>query len=91
MKHVSELTRLLEAGDKTLLNARAVAAMRRRTAAEADRSYRPEPGGWTWIWSDLHLHHANIIHHCDRPFAPVHQMDLALLQAWREAVGAPTP
>ena len=47
------------------------------------------PGGRTrtWIWSDLHLHHQNIIRYCHRPFETVEAMDEALLTAWRETVG----
>ncbi|MCY4511602.1 MAG: hypothetical protein OXG35_32245 [Acidobacteria bacterium] len=48
-----------------------------------------EPGGRrVWIWSDLHLQHANIIRHCNRPFDNVDEMDRRLLDAWRARVGA---
>jgi calcineurin-like phosphoesterase family protein len=39
-----------------------------------------------YIWSDLHLGHANIIKHGNRPFADVEAMDQALLHAWRTTV-----
>ena len=41
----------------------------------------------TWIWSDLHLEHAEIIRHGDRPHRDVHAMNAMLLSAWRERVG----
>lgn len=40
----------------------------------------------TWIWSDLHLDHAAIIHHSDRPHPDVHAMNTMLFRAWRERV-----
>ncbi len=41
----------------------------------------------TWVWSDLHLRHANIIKHCGRPFTDARDMDRALMTAWKSAVG----
>ena len=41
----------------------------------------------TWVWSDLHLRHANTIKHCNRPFADAREMDRALMAAWTSAVG----
>ena len=57
--------------------------------AEARR--RP-PGALTpdrpaWVWSDLHLHHRNIIGYTKRPLASCEQMDRVLHGAWRQAVG----
>ena len=43
-------------------------------------------GKW-WIWSDLHLHHKNIMRYCERPFDGVTEMDDALYDAWDSAVG----
>ncbi|MGI8756381.1 MAG: metallophosphoesterase [Acidimicrobiales bacterium] len=40
----------------------------------------------TWLTSDLHLGHANIIGYCDRPFADVEDMDRELVSRWRERV-----
>ncbi|MYD86143.1 MAG: hypothetical protein F4Y14_08145 [Acidobacteria bacterium] len=40
----------------------------------------------TWLWSDLHLEHAGIIGHGDRPHPDVHAMNAMLLGAWRERV-----
>ena len=39
------------------------------------------------MWSDLHLHHRNIIRYTERPFASCEQMDGFLHGAWRQAVG----
>ena len=41
-----------------------------------------------WLWSDLHLHHRNIIRYADRPHATVESMNAELLEAWRAAVAA---
>ena len=45
------------------------------------------PDANTWVWSDLHLQHRNIIKYSERPFENVDQMDDALHRAWRNAVG----
>ena len=36
--------------------------------------------------ADLHLGHANVIRHCDRPFRSVDEMDEALIQNWNSRV-----
>ena len=36
--------------------------------------------------SDLHLGHANVIRHCDRPFADANEMDAALINNWNAKV-----
>ena len=36
--------------------------------------------------SDLHLGHANVIHHCSRPFADVDEMDRVLIDNWNRVV-----
>ena len=36
--------------------------------------------------SDLHLGHANVIRHCNRPFADVIQMDKTLVENWNRIV-----
>lgn len=36
--------------------------------------------------SDLHLGHANVIRHCDRPFADADEMDAALINNWNAKV-----
>lgn len=53
----------------------------------------PPPGGprgpsKVWFTSDQHFGHANIIRHCNRPFAHALAMDKAILQAWQARVGA---
>jgi len=51
----------------------------------------PRPG-WralktkTWFSADLHLGHANIIGHCDRPFRTVEQMNETIIARWNERV-----
>ena len=45
---------------------------------------RPES---TWVWSDLHLGHDNIIRYTNRPFADAAQMDLSLYDNWEATVG----
>jgi calcineurin-like phosphoesterase family protein len=40
-----------------------------------------------WFTSDLHFGHANIIDHCNRPYADVREMDAALVDNWNSAVG----
>jgi calcineurin-like phosphoesterase family protein len=40
----------------------------------------------TWLTSDLHLGHANIIRYCDRPFRDVEEMDAELVRRWNERV-----
>ena len=44
--------------------------------------------GKTWFTADTHLGHANIIKHCDRPFATVQEMDAALVATWNAVVRA---
>ena len=36
--------------------------------------------------ADLHLGHANVIRHCDRPFKSVDEMDEALIRNWNSRV-----
>ena len=36
--------------------------------------------------SDLHLGHANVIHHCSRPFADVDEMGRVLIDNWNRVV-----
>ena len=49
--------------------------------------HRPD-GRRTWVWSDLHLRHANIIKYCKRPFANARDMDGTMMTAWKSVVGA---
>lgn len=41
----------------------------------------------TWFTSDHHFGHANIIRHCERPFASAAGMDAALVANWNACVG----
>ena len=45
------------------------------------------PDARTWVWSDLHLGHNNIITFQDRPFDSLGQMNEALWYAWADTVG----
>ncbi len=40
----------------------------------------------TWLTADLHLGHANVIQHCDRPFGSVGEMDAELVARWNAVV-----
>lgn len=40
----------------------------------------------TWITSDLHFGHTNIIKFCNRPFANADEMDGKLIRQWRQTV-----
>jgi len=40
----------------------------------------------TWLTSDLHIGHANIIRYCNRPFTGVGHMNAELVRRWRERV-----
>jgi calcineurin-like phosphoesterase family protein len=40
----------------------------------------------TWLTSDLHLGHENIIRYCDRPFRDAAEMDDELVRRWNERV-----
>ena len=41
----------------------------------------------TWLFSDPHFDHANIIRYCERPFKDVEEMNETLLRNYRELVG----
>ncbi|MFW7268694.1 metallophosphoesterase [Gluconacetobacter sp. Hr-1-5] len=40
----------------------------------------------TWFTADTHFGHANILKHCNRPFASVTEMDAALIANWNARV-----
>jgi len=40
----------------------------------------------TWLTSDLHLFHKNIIQYCDRPFCDEYQMNETIVNVWNETV-----
>lgn len=42
--------------------------------------------GNLWFSSDFHLDHANVIRHCNRPYAHVDEMNEALIQNWNTCV-----
>ena len=42
--------------------------------------------GRTWIWSDLHLDHADVVWCFNRPFRTSQAMCRALVEAWRQTV-----
>ena len=39
-----------------------------------------------YFTADLHLGHANVIQHCNRPFTSAEEMDAALIRNWNETV-----
>ena len=41
---------------------------------------------YTWIWSDLHLNHLNVIEYESRPFETTEIMDSFLLNQWKQTV-----
>lgn len=40
----------------------------------------------TWLTSDLHFGHANVIKYCNRPFLDVNEMNEILIKNWNEVV-----
>lgn len=42
----------------------------------------------TWITSDLHLDHSNIIKYCHRPFKDVMEMNDVLIRNWNDAIAS---
>ena len=82
----AELARMLGPEAGRHVNRKTTAWMLKHAAATEGGTYTPETGARTWIWSDLHLHHNNIIRYCGRPFQSVDAMNEALLAAWKETV-----
>ena len=82
--NVNELLRLQTSAAKHKPS-KALRAMIRE-AQRTNGGLYEEDGGATWIWSDLHLHHANIIRYCARPFRDRDEMDEALLGAWQKEI-----
>ena len=82
----AELARMLGPEAGRHVNRKTTAWMLKHAAATEGGIYTPETGARTWIWSDLHLHHKNIIRYCSRPFQSVETMNESLLAAWKETV-----
>ncbi len=59
-----------------------------RATGELPARRLSESAGTTWVWSDLHLGHENIIRYTNRPFEDVAEMDARLYANWEAAVGA---
>ena len=70
--------------EKAQAGRRSVGAMRDELARQGVGRFVPEDQ--TWLWSDLHLHHDNIIRYCDRPFKAVGEMNDVIMGAWKGAV-----
>ena len=45
------------------------------------------PADATWVWSDLHLGHENIIRYTNRPFEDIEAMNAHLYANWEASVG----
>ena len=50
------------------------------------RTFRETDGRGIWIWSDLHLGHADSVWYFDRPFIDPEHMDQSLHRAWTRTV-----
>ena len=83
--YARDLDAALRAGDPRRLSPKSARSM----LAETKRGCGAElvDADSAWIWSDLHLHHRNIIRYAGRPHPSVVAMDAALLEIWRSAVG----
>ena len=81
-----QLTKMLEPGRTPQMKRKTVRQMLSYMKRTEGGTYTETPGARTWLWSDLHLHHGNIIRYCKRPFTSVEAMDAALLDAWRDSV-----
>ncbi len=84
----TQLGKLIEPGrPDTHVNPKSTRWMIRLAEITDGGTFTPGDETRTWIWSDLHLHHRNIIRYCRRPFETVEAMNEALLTAWTETVG----
>ncbi len=88
LKHLylEELQSVL-ASEKPRARPRGIQWIIKHTDSHPVAVHRPDAHR-TWVWSDLHLRHANIIKHCGRPFADAREMDRTLLTAWT-SIGGP--
>ena len=81
----SELAQSLEAPRDRHVNPVSTRHMLAETRGRALGAWAPDRP--TWVWSDLHLYHRNIIRYAGRPFATREQMDDHLHRVWRQTVG----
>ena len=81
--YVEELERIVKSGKH---GSRGVRRIIDYTETHRVLRHQPSNRHGTWVWSDLHLRHANIIKYCARPFAGADEMDRALMAAWTSAV-----
>lgn len=51
-----------------------------------DENYQLDLTKRIFVWSDLHIYHANVIKYCNRPFVDVIKMNNALLANYNEVV-----
>ena len=79
--YLGELRRVL-ASEKPRARPRGIQWIIDYTEAHPVVVHRPDRHR-TWVWSDLHLRHANIIKHCKGPFANARDMDRTMMTAWR--------
>ena len=86
LKHLylEELRRIL-ATKKPRENPRGIRRIIDYTEAHPVAVHRRD-GHRTWVWSDLHLRHANIIKYCNRPFTDADEMNKAMVDRWNDLV-----
>ena len=82
--YAAHLERMLQPPRAEHVNKRSIKHMLAQTRRAEPCRYVEERR--TWIWSDLHLHHRNIIRYCTRPYDSVEQMDQALYATWKQRV-----
>ncbi len=80
------LTKLAETGEGK--NGRKVFQAMLRALNALPAKHLDDCPAKTWVWSDLHLGHNNIIRYCNRPFANAEAMNQRLYANWEATVGA---